>query len=658
LISLLLIVTISLVWAWITHLYYRKSIKAKQETKVQLNFMQEIVDSIPHPIYVRDVAGTLILCNISYQETFGAKNRNDILDRNIFDGIDRVPEVTDLKKEYDRAIEDGTSILKDRLIHIDGKPVNIYHWIKPYKDNFGTTLGIVGGWIDVSDRIELIEKLVIAKNAADSASKAKTQFLATMSHEIRTPMNAIIGLLELSLKRAEKNQFDFKSIKVAYNSAKDLLEIIGDILDVIKIESGALDLKPEKTRLKAIIESVIRVFESVAKNKGLSISLSYDKSIPKYLLLDPLRIKQIVSNLISNSIKFTDNGGIDIIVKRIKKHSNSQDLELIIKVIDTGIGISYLEQEKLFTPFTQVQETSSRGGTGLGLMICRALCTLMGGKISLESEPGNGTCVSIHIPTTIIEDEMANDEYICLDEPNSRTASMRVLIADDHPASRLLLSQQLRHLGYVVEEASNGVEALSLYKKSPFQLVITDCNMPEMGGNELSQCIRAFENQANLRPTIIIGYTANAQNSVKESSLESGMDDCLFKPIGIDNLKKTIDLQLTRKEHHNVNEVLHKQAIYNITGGDENFTQTILQKLITSNNDDMNELKIAFDIGDLDSAKCVAHKIKGAAKTLSATKIVELCEKIESSEVIYQALEAYNDLFTVIKKYNEEILII
>lgn len=655
-VSLSLIVIISLVWAWVTHRYYRNSIKAKNELKIQLKFMQDVVDGIPHPIYVRDISGKLILCNSSYQDIFKAKNKNEILHRTIAEGIDRVPEVTDLKKEYEKAVAEDRPIAKDRLIHIDGESVNIYHWIMPYKNNNGTVLGIVGGWIDISERIQLMEQLVIAKEAADGASKAKTQFLATMSHEIRTPMNAIIGLLELSLKRADHSHYDFNSIRVAYDSAKGLLEIIGDILDVIKIESGILDLKPEITNLESIVRSIIKVFDSLAIQKGVSLKLVYDNNLPQAIQIDPLRVKQILYNLIGNALKFTDKGEVKVIVESVSKYDeDTDDIELHIGIIDTGIGISIADQEKLFTPFTQVSD-NNRGGTGLGLMICHSLCTLMGGSINLKSQIGKGTCIDVYIPTNKVKDKTVfKCNEMVITNKNLDSSPLHVLIADDHPANRLLLSQQLKHLGHRVEETRSGKEALSRYISTPFQLVITDCNMPEMDGKELSRNIRSFEKKNFISPTTIIGYTANAQNSVRDACLEAGMDDCLFKPISLDMLQAKINILTSQKIDLPSKKILNVSAIKDIAGDNEDFIKTLLQQLVTSNGDDLNDLDLAFDNDDIDSMKSIAHKIKGAAKILSAKIIVEQCEKLESSENIEAARIVYQSLRETIKKYNLEI---
>ncbi|WP_029573935.1 sensor histidine kinase, partial [Pseudomonas syringae] len=193
---------------------------------------------------------------------------------------------------------------------IGDRQLTIYHWILPFRDSLGEVQGIIGGWIDISERRQLIEDLQAAKEQADAASRAKSTFLATMSHEIRTPMNAVIGMLELALKRADHGELDRSAIEVAYSSANDLLDLIGDILDIARIESGRLSLNPERANLRRLVESVLRVFDGLAQQKDLELVLELDSRINADVLIDPLRFKQILSNLVSNAIKFTPMGRI------------------------------------------------------------------------------------------------------------------------------------------------------------------------------------------------------------------------------------------------------------------------------------------------------------------------------------------------------------
>jgi len=270
-----LLLLISLTW----NAYMRRQIKHRQMAERALNdqfeFMRALVNETPHPIYVRDRNGLLQTCNDSYLQVFDAK-REDVIGKSVVQiGAALESEAAQYHADYLRVVEQGDPMILDRPLHIRGKKLTIYHWILPYRDSTGEVQGIIGGWIDISERRQLFDELRAAKEQADEANRAKSTFLATMSHEIRTPMNAVIGMLELTLKRADQGHLDRPAIEVAYNSAKDLLELIGDILDIARIESGRLSLAPERVNLKEVIESVVRVFDGLARQKTLSLLLEF-----------------------------------------------------------------------------------------------------------------------------------------------------------------------------------------------------------------------------------------------------------------------------------------------------------------------------------------------------------------------------------------------
>ncbi|MBO2676979.1 transporter substrate-binding domain-containing protein [Shewanella algae] len=653
-IASVLLILASMVWAWFTRGHYIKRLNAKRELKEQLVFMQEVVDSIPHPIYVRDLNRRLILCNQNYLKVFKA-SREDVLHKTTLEGINRVDEVNEIDLEYQLALTENRAFYRDRKMHIDGQSVDIYHWFQPFKDEQGEVRGIVGGWIDVSERVKLMEQLTQAKDMADGASKAKTQFLATMSHEIRTPMNAIIGLLELSLKRAQDNQFDFNSIRVAYDSAKGLLDLIGDILDVVRIEAGQLSLNPVQVELKQTLDSVIRIFDGIAIQKGLTLTLEFNPELPKYAQLDPLRVKQILSNLIGNAIKFTDQGHIKVTAQ--KELDAEGTAQLLLRVADTGIGIPIKEQQKLFRPFAQVHNGAhNKGGTGLGLMICRSLCDMMGGTLSMMSEPGQGTCLSMRIPLLAAETHLFGENKVnSTADVIPSIQAQHVLIVDDHPANRLLLSQQLRYLGHTVEEANDGKEALQLFSQHSYKIVITDCNMPEMDGYELSRRLRQLEQNQNLSPAVLLGYTANAQLEAKRACIEAGMNDCLFKPISLEELQQKLNSFRNQLNQEGPRQSFLSSSLDKLTGGNKQLTEQLLQELLSANEADLARLQSAVHNCELDEAKSVAHKIKGAAKIIAATAIVTLCEQLEQSETTENASVHLAKLTVAITRLASEI---
>ncbi|MGH8375875.1 MAG: histidine kinase dimerization/phospho-acceptor domain-containing protein, partial [Pseudomonas sp.] len=295
--------------------YMRRQIKQRKAAERALNdqfeFMRSLVNGTPHPIYVRDRQGLLQSCNDSYLQAFCAR-REDVIGKSVMQGsMSNVFEAREYQADYQRVVAEGRPLIVDRELHIGSRRLTIYHWILPYRDSSAKVQGIIGGWIDISERRQLLDDLRCAKERADNANRAKSTFLATMSHEIRTPMNAIIGMLELTLKRLDHQHPERPAIDVAYNSAKGLLELIGDILDIARIESGRLSLSPERVSPGELVASVVRIFDGLARQKELELVLEFSSANPTFdVLLDPLRFKQVLSNLISNAIKFTEQGHV------------------------------------------------------------------------------------------------------------------------------------------------------------------------------------------------------------------------------------------------------------------------------------------------------------------------------------------------------------
>lgn len=647
-----IMILISIIWALYTHTHYRKRLLAKKELDQQLKFMQSIVDAIPHPIYVRNEQHELTMCNESYLSVFNV-TREDVLNKTTVEGANRSREAPDIDREYRQVLEDSIPIFRDRVLHVDERKYNIYHWFKSYSDEAGNIKGIIGGWIDVSDRVKLVEELEYAKEIADSASQAKSTFLATMSHEIRTPMNAIIGMLELALKRTKSQQFDINSIKVAYDSANGLLELIGDILDIARIEAGQLYLSPVRSNLKNITTSVVRVFDGLAREKGISLQLDFTPELTKDILVDPIRIKQILSNLIGNAIKFTHNGSVKVkIQSKTLVHAKRT---LLFTVTDTGIGISEEDQQKLFTPFSQAHGANNTyGGTGLGLMICHSLCEMMGGTLTLESSPNQGTKISMILTLPELEDDFSARVTTTTQTESFTMTPLDILIVDDHPANRLLLAQQLNYLSHKVDEAENGAMALAMFKNKEYQIVITDCNMPEMDGYELCRSIRQLEDKLLYTP-VIIGYTANAQKEAKDACLKAGMNDCLFKPISLADLD--IMLKSFTPEQEIINAThFEAEAVEKLTGNNTELVSKLLNELLRSNQSDLISIHEAIKNKDLKAVKDLAHKIKGAARIINAKRLAFTCENIENNYNNKKLPEYILQLDTAIFSLEKEII--
>ncbi|CAK16484.1 transporter substrate-binding domain-containing protein [Pseudomonas entomophila] len=625
-----------LVLALIWNARLRRQIKQRQRAERALNdqleFMGALLNGTPHPMYVRDHEGRLQSCNDSYLQAVGASPEQVIgkrLEDTPFCDCDYTQQIQD---EYQRVMAQGKPLILDRPLRLKDQELTIYHWILPYRNSLGEMQGIIGGWIDISERRNLVQDLRLAKQQADDANRAKSTFLATISHEIRTPMNALIGMLELALRRADQGQLDRPALEIAHHSAQDLLGLIGDILDIARIESGHLTLAPEPVDLAMLVESVGRVFDGLARHKGLALKVAITDAAHCHVMLDPLRFKQVLSNLVSNAIKFTEQGQVRISVKL--RNGNEREAPILdLEVRDSGIGIHEEDVQRLFTPFAQANPYSdgARAGTGLGLVISRNLCTMMGGELSLQSLQGVGTRVRLVMPLRCVDPEeplprMAAD----IEQPDTR---MKILVIDDHPANLLLMAQQLSYLGLRQESARDGREGLRKWREGCFDVLIVDCNMPGMNGYELARTVRAEEHLHGRPRCTMLGYTANAQPEVRQQCLDAGMDDCLLKPIGLQLLgQRLASLARQGRPCNGCDEPGHRfdlDGLSAIVGDNANDRDRILSTLYQSLQQDLSTLMAIDPRQQADALSAQAHKILSAARMLDARSLIQACEALE-----------------------------
>ena len=491
------------------------------------------------------------------------------------------------------------------------------------------------GWIAylrraIARRQQLMEQLQAAKQDADEANRAKTTFLAIMSHEIRTPMNAVIGMLELAMKKADQGVMDRFAIEVASGAAHELLDLIGDILDIARIESGHLSLNPIHANVQALVEAVVRVFDGLARHKHLSLVCELPtQAAVTDVLIDPLRFKQVVSNLLSNAIKFTDEGQVRLILSLMPSH-DEQHVSICLRVEDSGIGISPDDQQRLFNPFAQASNNaqSARSGSGLGLVISRTLCEMMGGSLQLSSVAGVGTQVEVLLEVRRLEPPPT----VAVQAERLAARSLNILVVDDYPANRMLLSQQLTFLGHRVIDAENGAQGLAAWRNTAFDVVMTDCNMPVMNGYELTRAIRVQEQALLLEPCLIFGVTANAQPEEIERCHEAGMDDCLFKPISLKDLgaclaSTTTDVNAPVLAEGEIDLNYLKQ----LSQGNDTLVDELLVTLARSNSQDQLRLLELFLNDDRPGLMALAHGIKGGARLIGAHALIECCEQLEAA---------------------------
>ena len=380
---------------------------------------------------------------------------------------------------------------------------------------------------------ERAEAMRHAKNIADEANRAKSAFLAVISHEIRTPMTGIMGMIRLMLESNLDTEQKEYAQTIQY-SGDALLALLNDILDFSKIEEGRMEIENVNFDVRRMIDSVVMLMSGRAKERNIELTAQVSDDLPEYLKGDPTRLRQVLLNLIGNAIKFTEKGGVKLIMNC--EPGENQNMNVYFGVQDTGIGISEAAQKNLFTPFSQADSSISRrfGGTGLGLAICKRLIEAMGGDIHIDSTEGQGSLFYFIIPMKIGTKVVENRQAEAVDQPKN----LNILVADDNEINQKVLIGLLKKDHHNVTAVNNGQEALDIIQSQKFDLVLMDMEMPVMNGLEATKAIRELDSKAGQTP--IISMTANVIKEDIQRCLDAGMNDYVSKPIDPDKLRTAI----------------------------------------------------------------------------------------------------------------------
>ncbi|RJN32399.1 PAS domain-containing hybrid sensor histidine kinase/response regulator [Nesterenkonia natronophila] len=513
--------------------------KTEQKLRASELRLQTVVRNAPVVLFATDSDGVLTLSEGKGLAALGV-TPGELVGKSIFD----------LNVENGEVIEATQKALTGLSSTIDVRMVDVVYsaMFSPVRDDDGEVTGVIGVAVDVTHRDLVEAQLRTAKESAEAANSAKSQFLANMSHEIRTPMNGVIGMTELLLgTELSAEQRDY--VHTLQSSGEALLSVINDILDFSKIEAGRMELETTDFDLGEVVEGVTQLFAATAHNKGIELSGFVEPSTPMALRGDPFRIRQVLSNLVGNALKFTELGNVMLSATCVAETKEVATIRF--RITDTGIGITKAQQRHLFSAFAQAEDSTSRrfGGTGLGLSIASRLSALMGGEMDVDSVPGEGSTFTFTAPL-VKQDRSVAAEYSA--ERAQDVVGSRVLVVDDSPTNRCILDHQLASWGVHSVSAEDGPEALQRLREAaedqePFDLAILDMHMPGMDGITLARVITSDPTHAGVRLMLL----TSVGESLGTQARQAGISAYLTKPVRqsqlLDSLTRVLSAPDTRK---------------------------------------------------------------------------------------------------------------
>lgn len=643
LLSLLLTLMICCYYILFTKQHLRLK-EEKTKAEEQKKILDIIIANIPLSLSVKDAIDNYkrIVWNQKAEETFKLFAENVIgkTDFDIFSSAD----AEFLREADERAMKNG------QIVDIPEEAMNtadkawIAHIIKvPIYDKYGNPKLLLEIIEDVTERIEAEIMIRRAMEQSESANRAKTDFLANMSHELRTPLNSIIGMTEL-LVDTRLNKEQREMTHTVMQASEALKEIVNDILDISKIEAGEFALDRIGFDIQAVFTRVLNTLQPLATQKNLSLTHTFSHKMIPFVKGDPVRFARILTNLVSNGIKYTDEGCVEIKAKLLNKKKRSFTLRC--EIIDTGIGIPHNKLDTIFNKFVQADVTSTRrfGGTGLGLTITKQLVEMMGGKLGVESTVGKGSTFWFTLPFSVT-DALGGDERIAPYTPlvasknRKPTKQARILIAEDHPLNVTYIKKLIKKLNFKkFDIVGDGEAVLEQIKEENYDAILMDCHMPKKNGYETTLIIRALE--AGKKHIPVIAITANAMSDDRDRCLAAGMDDYLSKPIAISEFCRVLGRWFSfpdtvlRGIGHSTKSTksppVNLESLRSFADGNKDTEKQYVEIFLKQSVQSLSILESHCIDGESTGWKEAAHKLKGGALAIGAGQLATLCAKAQN----------------------------
>lgn len=590
--------------------------------------MQTVIDASPDCVIVKDLEGRVLYVNEAFAREVSVP-RAKLVGLSAFDVLPRARAAAQVERER-MVVEGGVQVRTEVARPRDARGKVIYELFElPMRDRSGALSGLISIGRDITDWKQSERALSLAHQQAEAARLAKTEFLANISHEVRTPLSGIIGMTSL-LRTTELDAEQADYVATVEASGSTLLNLINDLLDISRLEAGRIALDEQMFELMPCVTHTVNLARPMAREKGLALDLDIAEGVPAFVLGDELRLSQVLSNLVTNALKFTEQGRV--LVKVSPCGYEDDRIRLRFAVHDTGIGIPEDKREVLFERFTQVDTSTTRryGGAGLGLAISQHLVNAMGGRIELQSREGEGSCFSFALSLRRPEEAAvaaatAEDLSRDIGQPMPQLPALRILVAEDNAVNREVALGLLAKLGHRADVVGNGADAVAALEQHNYDMIFMDVHMPVLDGLMATREILSRWPQG--RRPVIIAMTADAMNGDRERCLSAGMQDYVSKPVSMKNLSAMLSRWASPAQEAEVAATIDRELF-------EAYGAELMRELLQAFTDTVpariEAVKQHFAAGEAHALADEAHALKGAGLNLGAHRFAEVCRELES----------------------------